>query len=73
MDELRAEKDCVDEIVDSPEVAERLLEQCGNHRDSSLDACMSTIMEGEALLQELRFLFFIDCYVRFRKYKIVGN
>lgn len=54
MDELKAEKDWTDEVADSPEAAEHQLEQCGNHRDSTLDACMSTIMEGETLLSELR-------------------
>ncbi|XP_066996303.2 kalirin [Anabrus simplex] len=52
-DELRAELQN-DEAADTLEAAERLLEQCGQQRDSSLDACVSTIAEGDTLLQELR-------------------
>lgn len=36
------------------EGVERLLEQCAQHRDSSLDACATAIAHGEALLQDLR-------------------
>lgn len=54
LDELRAEKDCSDELADSPEAAEQQLEQCASHQDTSLNICLNTIMEGETLLQELR-------------------
>ena len=53
VDELRQELQS-DEAADTLEAAERLLEQCGQQRDSSLDACVSTIARGETLLQELR-------------------
>ncbi|KDR16954.1 Triple functional domain protein, partial [Zootermopsis nevadensis] len=53
VDELRQELQN-DEAADTLEAAERLLEQCGQQRDSSLDACVSTIARGETLLQELR-------------------
>ena len=53
VDELRQELQN-DEATDTLEAAERLLEQCGQQRDSSLDACVSTITRGETLLQELR-------------------
>ena len=36
------------------EGAERLLEQFGAQRDSTLDACASTIAEGKTLLDELK-------------------
>lgn len=39
---------------DSPEAARRALEQCAQHRVASLDACVATIAQGEALLQDLR-------------------
>lgn len=41
-------------IGEGLEGAERLLEQCAQLRDSSLDACATTIAHGEALLQDLR-------------------
>jgi triple functional domain protein len=53
VDELRQELQN-DEAADTLEATERLLEQCGQQRDSSLDACVSTIARGETLLQELR-------------------
>lgn len=53
VDELRQELQN-DEAADTLEAAERLLEQCGQQRDSSLDACVGTIARGETLLQELR-------------------
>lgn len=53
MDELRQEMQ-QDEVADSLETAERLLEQCAQHRTSCLEACASTIAQGETLLQELR-------------------
>ncbi|XP_049828356.1 kalirin isoform X4 [Schistocerca gregaria] len=52
-DELRGEL-VADEAADTLEAAERLLEQCRDQRASSLDACASTIAQGETLLQELR-------------------
>ncbi len=60
MDELRAEKDCVEDLADSPEATEQQLEQCTNHRDLSIDSCISTIMEGETLLQELRLVSYVN-------------
>ncbi|XP_011495502.1 PREDICTED: kalirin isoform X2 [Ceratosolen solmsi marchali] len=53
VDELRQELQ-QDEVAESLETAERLLEQCAQHRTSCLEACASTIAQGEALLQELR-------------------
>ena len=53
VDELRQELQ-QDEIAENLETAERLLEQCAQHRTSCLEACASTIAQGEALLQELR-------------------
>nr|CAD7567562.1 unnamed protein product [Timema californicum] len=53
VDELRQELQS-DEVADTLEAAERLVEQCGQQRDSSLDASVSTIAQGETLLQELR-------------------
>lgn len=53
MDELRQESQ-QDEVADNLDNAERLLEQCAQHRASCIEACASTIGQGEALLQELR-------------------
>ncbi|XP_014209362.1 triple functional domain protein, partial [Copidosoma floridanum] len=53
VDELRQEMQ-QDEVAESLETAERLLEQCAQHRTSCLEACASTIAQGETLLQELR-------------------
>ncbi|XP_070163536.1 triple functional domain protein isoform X4 [Polyergus mexicanus] len=53
VDELRQEMQ-QDEVAENLETAERLLEQCAQHRSSCLEACASTIAQGEALLQELR-------------------
>ncbi|XP_015585806.1 triple functional domain protein isoform X4 [Cephus cinctus] len=53
VDELRQELQ-QDEVAESLETAERLLDQCAQHRASCLEACASTIAQGEALLQELR-------------------
>ncbi|XP_011640411.1 kalirin isoform X1 [Pogonomyrmex barbatus] len=53
VDELRQELQ-QDEVAENLETAERLLEQCAQHRSSCLEACASTIAQGEALLQELR-------------------
>ncbi len=47
--ELRSE-----EVADSLEGAERLLEQFAAQRDSTLDACASTIAEGKTLVEELK-------------------
>lgn len=52
LEELRQEP--CDEAADTLEAAERQLEQCSQQRDSSLDACVNTIAQGETLLQELR-------------------
>lgn len=53
VDELRQELQ-QDEVAENLENAERLLDQCAQHRSSCLEACASTIGQGEALLQELR-------------------
>nr|XP_012140243.1 PREDICTED: triple functional domain protein isoform X5 [Megachile rotundata] len=53
VDELRQELQ-QDEVAENLETAERLLEQCAQHRASCLEACASTIVQGEALLRELR-------------------
>jgi hypothetical protein len=53
VDELRQELQ-QDEVAENLDTAERLLEQCAQHRTSCLEACASTIAQGEALLQELR-------------------
>lgn len=53
MDELRQELQ-QEEVAENLETAERLLDQCAQHRASCLEACASTIAQGEALLQELR-------------------
>ncbi len=39
---------------DSLEEAERMLEQFAAQRDSTLDACASTVSEGKTLLEELK-------------------
>lgn len=41
-------------MAENLETAERLLEQCAQHRASCMEACASTIVQGEALLRELR-------------------
>ena len=43
-----------EEVADSLEGGERLLEQFAAQRDSTLDACASTIGEGKALLEEIK-------------------
>ncbi|XP_060832863.1 triple functional domain protein isoform X3 [Bombus pascuorum] len=53
VDELRQELQ-QDEVAENLETAERLLEQCAQHRASCMEACASTIVQGEALLRELR-------------------
>nr|XP_050856802.1 kalirin isoform X4 [Vespula vulgaris] len=53
VDELRQELQ-QEEVAENLETAERLLDQCAQHRASCLEACASTIAQGEALLQELR-------------------
>ncbi|XP_046675322.1 triple functional domain protein isoform X5 [Homalodisca vitripennis] len=52
LEELRQEG--CDEAGDSLETAERQLEECARQRDSCIDACVTTIGQGETLLQELR-------------------
>ncbi|KAG8272552.1 hypothetical protein J6590_039261 [Homalodisca vitripennis] len=51
LEELRQEG--CDEAGDSLETAERQLEECARQRDSCIDACVTTIGQGETLLQEL--------------------
>ncbi|XP_044733840.1 triple functional domain protein isoform X3 [Chrysoperla carnea] len=60
VDELRQELQNDETGADSLEATERLLEQTAQQRDSCLDACNSTIAEGEALLQELRSVAEMD-------------
>ena len=43
-----------EEVSDTLEGAERLIEQFSTQRDSTLDACASTIAEGKTLLEELK-------------------
>ena len=43
-----------EEVADTQEGGERLLEQFAAQRDSTLDACASTIGEGKALLEEIK-------------------
>ncbi len=57
--ELKAE--LVSEDVsaeDGLDGAERLIEQFSTQRDSTLDACASTIAEGKTLLEELKYVLF---------------
>ncbi|XP_049267793.1 triple functional domain protein isoform X2 [Rhipicephalus sanguineus] len=54
-EELRAELHG-NKGADSVEAAEQLLEQFTQQRDSTIDAAVSTISEGETLLEELRSL-----------------
>ncbi|KAH0808594.1 hypothetical protein GEV33_014197 [Tenebrio molitor] len=60
VDDLRQELQSDESIAESLEATERLLEQTAQHRDQSLDACASTIAQGEALLQELRSIGEMD-------------
>ena len=50
--ELKAELTS-EEVSETYEGAERLLEQFSTQRDSTLDACASTISEGQSLVEEL--------------------
>ena len=43
-----------EEVSDSLDGAERLLEQFSTQRDSTLEACNSTMAEGKTLLEELK-------------------
>ena len=43
-----------EEVSDTLEGGERLIAQFSTQRDSTLDACASTIGEGKALLEELK-------------------
>lgn len=63
VDELRQELQAEESRADSLEATERLLEQTAQQRDSSLDACASTIAQGEALLQELRLVTNCEFYI----------
>ncbi|KAK8771200.1 hypothetical protein V5799_025555 [Amblyomma americanum] len=54
-EELRAELHS-NKVADTVEAAEQLLEQFTQQRDSTIDAAVSTISEGETLLEELRSL-----------------
>ncbi|KFM67263.1 Triple functional domain protein, partial [Stegodyphus mimosarum] len=52
-EELRQELKS-DEVAENVEGAEQLLEQFNQQRDSTIDAAMNTISEGEALLEEFQ-------------------
>ncbi|KAG8197116.1 hypothetical protein JTE90_004375 [Oedothorax gibbosus] len=52
-EELRQELQS-DEVAENVEGAEQLLEQFNQQRDSTIDAAMNTVSEGEALLEELQ-------------------
>lgn len=54
-EELRAELHS-NKVADSLEAAEQLMEQFTQQRDSTIDAAVSTISEGETLLEELRLV-----------------
>lgn len=54
IDELRQEFQNDENIAETLENIENLLEQTTRHRDQSFDACTNTIARGETLLQELR-------------------
>lgn len=56
-EELRQELQS-DEVAENVEGAEQLLEQFNQQRDSTIDAAMNTVSEGEALLEELQQVFF---------------
>ena len=43
-----------EEVSETYEGAERLLDQFSTQRDSTLDACASTIAEGKSLVEELK-------------------
>ncbi|XP_049818825.1 kalirin isoform X2 [Aethina tumida] len=60
VDELRQDLQADESVAEGLEQTERLLEQTAQHRDQSLDACSSTIVQGEALLQELRSIADMD-------------
>lgn len=55
-EELRQELQS-DEVAENVEGAEQLLEQFNQQRDSTIDAAMNTVSEGEALLEELQQVF----------------
>ncbi|XP_066250215.1 triple functional domain protein isoform X1 [Euwallacea similis] len=59
-DELRQELQQEENAAEGLETVERLLEQTDQHRVQSLEACASTIGQGEALLQELRAIGDMD-------------
>lgn len=65
-EELRQELQS-DEVAENVEGAEQLLEQFNQQRDSTIDAAMNTVSEGEALLEELQQVFKKNCFY-FTKY-----
>lgn len=65
VDELRQELQGDESPAEGLEAVERLLEQTSHSRDQSLDACTSTIAQGEALLQELRWAILFQVRARF--------
>ena len=52
-DELKAELQS-SEVADTPEGAEELIAQFNQQKEATVDACVSTISEGESLLEQLR-------------------
>ena len=54
LDDLKQDLQQSGEYGDNAEVCQRNLEQFLLQRDATLEACINTIAEGEALLRELR-------------------
>ncbi|XP_037034473.1 kalirin isoform X5 [Bradysia coprophila] len=62
VDQLRQEIESDDNLLaqENVEGTERLLQQCQDQQDSTLNGCLQTIQQGEVLLQEIRSLEDID-------------
>lgn len=62
VDQLRQEIASDDALLSQENLdgTERLLQQCQDQQDSTLNGCMQTIAQGEVLLQEIRSLEDID-------------
>lgn len=59
-----------DEVAENVEGAEQLLEQFNQQRDSTIDAAMNTVSEGEALLEELQYAMNAVYYYNFSMLQI---
>ena len=59
VEQLRSEISSDDTLLsqESLDGTERLLQQCQDQQESTLNICMQTIAQGEALLQELRLYY----------------